>query len=209
MTCANSGGAVFPAAFAITWRGQSKAGAISGAFGGLAAGLIAWLVVAKVYFGEISVSSTGENYSTLAGNLAAIMTGLIITVVVSLIKPQNFDWEITRAINAHSRVAGIAGVAPLDGLDGMDEGDRTNDPVIAADAKKEKNTAGGDSTPATPPTGTATTMRSEDEEMLADEKLEEHPSRLRGAFKLACWASFTMTFLMDFVASRPPPCGCQ
>jgi hypothetical protein len=40
------------------------------------------------------------SYPTLAGNLAAIMTGLIVTTTITLIKPDNFDWEITRAINA-------------------------------------------------------------------------------------------------------------
>ena len=98
------GGAVFPAAFAITWRGQTKAGATLGALSGLLAGLIAWLVEAKRYYGILSVSTTGMEYPTLAGNLAAIMTGLIVTVVVSLVKPAPFDWEVTRSINALSVV---------------------------------------------------------------------------------------------------------
>ena len=98
------GGAVFPAAFSITWRGQTKAGAILGALSGLAAGLTAWLVEAKRCYGTLTVSTTGMEYPTLAGNLAAIMTGLIVTVVVSLAKPAPFDWEVTRSINASSVV---------------------------------------------------------------------------------------------------------
>lgn len=70
---------MFPAAFAITWKGQTKAGAISS---GLAAGLIAWLATAKQYYGKLTVKTTKLEYPTLAGNLAAIMTGLI-----SLVKP--------------------------------------------------------------------------------------------------------------------------
>ncbi|KAJ6614597.1 solute symporter family transporter [Mycena sp. CBHHK59/15] len=93
------GGAVFPAAFAITWKGQTRLGAILGAVGGLVAGLVAWLVTARQYYGEITVATTGLEYPTLAGNLSAIMTGLIVSVVVSWIKPDNFDWEVTRAIN--------------------------------------------------------------------------------------------------------------
>ena len=98
------GGAVFPAAFSITWRGQTKAGAILGALSGLAAGLTAWLVEAKRCYGTLTVSTTGMEYPTLAGNLAAVMTGLIVTVVVSLAKPAPFDWEVTRSINASSVV---------------------------------------------------------------------------------------------------------
>ncbi|KAJ7359655.1 solute symporter family transporter [Mycena albidolilacea] len=96
------GGAVFPAAFAITWKGQTSAGAISGAVGGLFAGLVAWLVTARQYYGEVTVFTTGLEYPTLAGNLAAIMTGLILSVSVSWLKPDDFDWEVTRAINTHS-----------------------------------------------------------------------------------------------------------
>lgn len=70
---------MFPAAFAITWKGQTKAGAVSS---GLAAGLIVWLVTAKQYYGKLMVETTKLEYPTLAGNLATIMTGLI-----SLVKP--------------------------------------------------------------------------------------------------------------------------
>ncbi|QKX57670.1 uncharacterized protein TRUGW13939_04788 [Talaromyces rugulosus] len=94
------GGAVFPAAFAVTWKGQTRLGAISGAIGGLCAGITAWLVEAKVYYGELSIATTGGSYPTLAGNMAAVTTGLILSVAVSYTKPDDFDWSITRAINA-------------------------------------------------------------------------------------------------------------
>ncbi|KAL2864061.1 sodium:solute symporter family protein [Aspergillus lucknowensis] len=94
------GGAVFPAAFAILWKGQTRVGAISGAIGGLVAGLVAWLVEAKVYYGELTVKTTGAEYPTLAGNMASVLTGLILTVTISYLKPDDFNWEKTRAINA-------------------------------------------------------------------------------------------------------------
>lgn len=99
------GGAVFPAAFAITWKGQTRAGAISGAVTGLCAGILAWLVTAHQYYGTLSVATTGLEYPTLAGNLAAIMTGLIVSVCVSLVKPEPFDWETTRSINSSSTIS--------------------------------------------------------------------------------------------------------
>ncbi|KAJ6038854.1 hypothetical protein N7460_007571 [Penicillium canescens] len=95
------GGAVFPAAFSITWKGQTRLGALCGALGGLVAGLTAWLVEAKVYYGEVNITTTGGSYPTLAGNMAAVMTGLILSVIISYIKPDNtFEWDVTRAINA-------------------------------------------------------------------------------------------------------------
>lgn len=186
------GGAVFPAAFAITWAGQSRVGAISGAISGLVAGLIAWLITAYQYFGEISVASTGEEYSTLAGNLAAIMTGLIVTVVISLIKPQNFDWEITRAINAIPLEEAVVAEAEQD--------EKSGPPPVVDDEEKEKI---DDDLPDTPPNEELPTVQEEDKEMQMDARLEEQPSKLRGAFKLACIASFVLTFIMDFLVSSP------
>jgi hypothetical protein len=192
------GGAVFPAAFAITWRKQSRVGAISGAIVGLCAGLAAWLATAKVYFGELTIASTGTEYATLAGNLAAIMTGLIITVVVSLIKPQNFDWEITRAINSKS----IEAVAS----ETHNSSDDTKDKIsplgttqnLNNDEEKEEYDKG-----ATPPDEHSSIESVEAGETQMDESDEDHPSRLRGAFMLACIASFVLTFIMDFLVCCP------
>lgn len=94
------GGAVFPAAFTVTWKGQTKIGAVTGAIGGLVAGIVAWLIEAKVYYGSINIITTAGSYPTLAGNMASVLAGLILTVVISYIKPDDFDWDITRAINA-------------------------------------------------------------------------------------------------------------
>lgn len=207
------GGAVFPVAFAITWRGQSAAGAISGALGGLAAGLIAWLAVAKVYFGEVTVATTGTEYSTLAGNLAAIMTGLILTTVVSVARPQNFDWEVTRAINALPLASSVTGSegggrVVVMGRSGVVErsspvpADAT---VQASEEVKEKESGEeADSALVTPPNEEMETMKAEDEEMQDDRRFEDHPSSLRGAFKLAVVASFVMTFIMDFLVCFSP-----
>jgi Na+/proline symporter len=93
------GGAVFPAAFTLCWKKQSKAGALSGSLVGLAAGLIAWLVEAKVHYGELTVETTGANFATLAGNLAAVLTGAIVSFVVSVIKPDDYDFGLMRQIN--------------------------------------------------------------------------------------------------------------
>ncbi|KAK4554155.1 hypothetical protein LTR86_008682 [Recurvomyces mirabilis] len=193
------GGAVFPAALAITWRGQSKAGAISGAICGLVAGLIAWLVTAKQYFGEVTVASTGEEYSTLAGNLAAILTGLIVTVVVSLIRPQNFDWSITRNINARPPQTG----GPITSTHPTNE--TTTDAIdvpsaVATDVhndEKEKSDAGT----VTPPDEEAEQGSIKD--MDADEDMEQHPQKLKRAFFIACVASFVLTFIMDFLIPIP------
>ena len=53
-------GAVGPIIFTVVWRKQSRAAAISGALGGLCIGIIGWLVVAKTYYGELTIATTGK-----------------------------------------------------------------------------------------------------------------------------------------------------
>ena len=167
------GGAVFPVAFAITWRGQTKHGAVSGAVVGLGAGLFAWLITAHQYYGSLSVSTTGMEYPTLAGNLAAITTGLVVSVSVSIAKPEPFDWDITRLINT-----------PLS------SGAET--PSDASPNKQSPNSISA-----------ITMARDEGNEKFEDEIAAEDPSKLRRAFKVACIASFLLTFSMDFLIPIP------
>lgn len=68
------GSAVAPIAMSIMWKDANKNGCIAGAWIGLAAGIIAWLVTAaKLYDGELTIETTGEDYPMLAGNLAALV----------------------------------------------------------------------------------------------------------------------------------------
>ncbi|CAG8783777.1 27771_t:CDS:2, partial [Gigaspora margarita] len=88
--------AVFPVAFTITWKKQSALAAIVSSIVGLICGLIAWLVTAQKLYGEITLTTTGDNYPMLAGNLVSILVPLIITVVWSFVFPDDFDFDITR-----------------------------------------------------------------------------------------------------------------
>ncbi|KAG9751076.1 solute symporter family transporter, partial [Aureobasidium melanogenum] len=202
------GGAVFPAAFAITWRGQTAAGAITGAFGGLIVGIAAWLAVAKVYFGEVTIATTGTEYATLAGNLGAVASGLILTVAVSLIKPQNFDWAITRSINAEGPTVVESQLQQKQ----MQEGKYDAATAVVEPSDDEKAPAPEKDTSSTPSISeplpqsrhpNSTIAEHEDAERAADRLVEESPNSLRGAFKLACIAAFVLTFIMDFLVPMP------
>ena len=177
------GGAVFPTAFTIVWKKQSRVGAISGCIVGLAAGLIAWLTTAYHYYGEITVATTGLEYTTLAGCLASIMTGLIVTVTISLIKPDDFDWEITRAINAIPVTNGV-------------RAEPTGTPDTSANDEKSSKAATGSESPDLVPISTI-------EAGVTAQEQADSPSALRSAFKLACVSSFLLTFIMDFLLPMP------
>jgi hypothetical protein len=181
------GGAVFPTAFAITWRKQTKAAAIAGCLSGLAVGLTAWLATAKSYYGEITIETTGLLYPTLAGNLASIMTGLIVSTTITLIKPDNFDWEITRSINAI-----VVDGTPQDG----NMTPRESSTPELSDSGEKKNIAEVSTPPAAPqvelPPHLAPTTKEEDD-----------PKTLRSAFKMACIFAFVLTFILDFLLPMP------
>jgi len=200
------GGAVFPMAFSITWTGQSTAGAIAGPISGLCAGIIAWLVTAQQYFGELTIASTGDEYSTLAGNMAAIFTGLIVTTVVSLYKPQNFDWAITRAINSPT-VTDLATVTPPEesqetSLEVKRDGDGS--PAAAGEVNSNEKQVGDIDTRAATPAAVMSQKQQQDlEEAAADADLEEHPTKLRRALTVAYIAAISLTLIMDFLIPIP------
>ncbi|EJU01843.1 urea transporter [Dacryopinax primogenitus] len=94
------GSAVVPIALCITWSKANKIGCLVGAVAGLVLAVISWLVAtAKLNDNVINVVTSGGNYPMLTGNLVAIAVGGIIAVVWSLIAPENFDFDLTRALN--------------------------------------------------------------------------------------------------------------
>jgi len=132
------------------------------------------------------------------------MTGLIVTVTVSLIKPQNFDWAITRSINAESAdpiVESQLQKKQMHQEDKLNTSTAVNPSNEEKTQENEKNTSTSNSFSEPPPPPTLSTET--DTERAADLQLEESPSSLRGAFKLACIASFLLTFIMDFLLPMP------
>ncbi|KAN0125892.1 urea transporter [Russula decolorans] len=94
------GSAVVPIALCITWSRANKWGCIGGSIAGFFAGLIAWLVTtSSLNGGVINVTTSGGDYEMLAGNLASIGVGGIVAVAASLVWPEDFDFESTRALN--------------------------------------------------------------------------------------------------------------
>eukprot|EP00965_Chrysotila_dentata_P032160 1072643-Pleurochrysis_carterae.AAC.4 len=88
------GSAVLPISFLLTWDKASAAGAISGAIIGQIGAFIAWMVTAAARNdGTVDYDTLGQNEPMLAGNLVAILLSGLVCAVVSLIKPQNYDWE--------------------------------------------------------------------------------------------------------------------
>lgn len=64
------------------------------------AAIAVWLGSSKALEGEVSIISTSADYPLVAGNLIAVLLPALIIVPWSMLKPEAYDWEATRAINA-------------------------------------------------------------------------------------------------------------
>ena len=87
------GSAVAPISLAILWKDTNRYAATSAAIIGLGCGITVWFGYAFTNSGEISLASTSNMFALLAGNLAAILTSLAITVIGSLFRPENFNFS--------------------------------------------------------------------------------------------------------------------
>lgn len=94
------GSAVLPIAFMLLWRKANAFGAILGTVTGCILGVITWLSVTSIEYGQVNLDTTGRNAPMLAGNLVSILTGGAVHAVCSLLWPQNYDWDTTRQITA-------------------------------------------------------------------------------------------------------------
>jgi len=77
----------------LMWKDANAIGAVAGVWGGMVLALITWIVVTSSQSGEITVDTLGKLEPNLAGNLVAIISSGLIHVVVSLAKPQNYDFQ--------------------------------------------------------------------------------------------------------------------
>jgi urea-proton symporter len=106
--------AVLPAALTLVWyvscsgtlhqicviinvwtrAGQNKWAAALSPIIGLACALTAWLVTAKRECGSLGVACTGSNYPMLAGNVAALLSPIVLVGIFTLIfGVDKYDWK--------------------------------------------------------------------------------------------------------------------
>ncbi|KAL1394185.1 solute symporter family transporter [Phyllosticta capitalensis] len=190
------GGGVFPAAFAITWDRQTRMGCVLGGVVGFAAGIIAWLSTAKVYYGGLTLHTTGLQYPTLAGNLASILTGPIVSVAVSLAfpDPQPFNWNITRAINNSAGMGDSSSPGSSTPPQTTTSGSGGGGVDAEKDASAVKDGAAQTTTPVNPH---ATPL-----EAAASAPIDD-PAGLARAYKVACWWSGVLSVIMVVVVPLP------
>ncbi|MFB5599527.1 MAG: sodium/solute symporter [Nitrososphaeraceae archaeon] len=90
------GPSVIPLTIALIWKKTNKNAIITGSLLGLVFGITTWLVIAYTFYGDISIESTKEYMPLLFGNIVSISSGGIISIIISLLKPENFNFNIMK-----------------------------------------------------------------------------------------------------------------
>ncbi|OLL24303.1 putative urea active transporter 1 [Neolecta irregularis DAH-3] len=102
---------VLPAALTLLWKRQSLLAAVLSPPLGLLCALCTWLGVTKQKYGEISIETSGQKQVCLgpevltssgpmiAGNAVALLSPIMFIAVLTLIKPDNYDFESMRRIS--------------------------------------------------------------------------------------------------------------
>ncbi|PCH42903.1 Na+/solute symporter [Wolfiporia cocos MD-104 SS10] len=169
--------AVGPIIMTVLWRKQTRAAALAGALGGLAVGVTSWLVVAKLYYGELTMATTGDMYPMLAGNMASCMAGIFITVAITLLKPDNdFNWEETKQINPRGRA-----------LEHASRSAEATTPDSESIKKQEK---------------VGEVVSSVQEFNYSEVEVEDYET-LRKSMEAASWSSSIMSFIVIFLIPIP------
>jgi hypothetical protein len=136
----------------------------------------------------------------LTGNLLSIGVGGIMTIAWSLARPQNFDWEITRAINARP----VSSMTTIENSDGS--------LPIEHDQEKFKTGSGqgqsglpvdGISTSSPTPTREQAQAEIEAQMIMSPEDEALDMPRLKKAFRFAAWAALSLTFILIIAIPLP------
>lgn len=93
--CATASG-VFPVMLTFTWKKLNKVGAVSGSVLGMVLAIVAWLTMCKKYKGAITLDNLSDTWVSFTGNVTALVLGGVFSIGLSLIWPDNFDWDKTR-----------------------------------------------------------------------------------------------------------------
>ncbi|BGP12235.1 hypothetical protein JCM10213v2_000147 [Rhodosporidiobolus nylandii] len=90
--------AVVPVAFTVSWKKQSKHAAFWSTIFGTSCSLVGWMIGCKKTYGEINITNLALPYSALSGASPGLVMSALATLTISLIFPDNYDFQGTRAI---------------------------------------------------------------------------------------------------------------
>ncbi|KAF5584583.1 Na+ solute symporter [Fusarium pseudoanthophilum] len=106
--------AFIPQACTIFWGKQGLLAVVGAPIISSAAAIIAWFMVAKHESGYISITTLSGNLALVAGNMTSFAGPIVLTPLLSYIKPQNYDWNLLKEIKqADDADEGTSGIMEL------------------------------------------------------------------------------------------------
>ena len=90
---------VIPLIFTVTRDRQTFWAAFISPIVGFAAGLTVWISTAYHFYGSVTIESTGGQLPALYGSLTALLLPGTLSIIISFIKPEKFDWEKLKQVN--------------------------------------------------------------------------------------------------------------
>ncbi|KAF1938298.1 hypothetical protein EJ02DRAFT_457983, partial [Clathrospora elynae] len=100
---------IFPTVFTILWKRQSKAAAIISPILGMVTGIAVWLGTAYALYGSVTITTTGATVPCVWGTVTSAFSPLPYSVIITLFKPEHFDWADFRK----ERLAFDVDIAPI------------------------------------------------------------------------------------------------
>lgn len=99
-----------PTLLSLLWSRQTWLAATVAPIFGMACGLSVWLGTAYAYFGAVTIVSTGSTMPCLFGCVTAMFVPLPTSVIISLLWPEKFDWDVFATDIKRVRAEHVSGV---------------------------------------------------------------------------------------------------
>ncbi|KUJ13090.1 Na+/solute symporter [Mollisia scopiformis] len=90
--------AIIPMACTLMWKKQSKAAVILSPLISSTAAIAAWLATAYTHFGSVTIATTSENLPLVAGNMMSLGGPIVLTPLITYLRPDNYDWHLLKNI---------------------------------------------------------------------------------------------------------------
>ncbi|KAI0324815.1 Na+/solute symporter [Cubamyces sp. BRFM 1775] len=196
--------AVIPIALTVTWSKLTRAGVFAGSLSGAVLGMLAWMIGCWKIYGEINVPNLAEPYSAVCSGLTGLLFSGLVTVLVSLAKPAQYDFSGTRAIAMYSDTAPAGSVESVGARDsgsvqqrpGNDDRKDTGD-VEKFEAPSSKDGVAGDVVV------DCTDAPASVSDSTKKDGLEVGHTELKSIYRRAAWYSLALTLIVAILVPIP------
>lgn len=185
--------AVIPIGLTVMWPKLTRAGVFSGCIIGAILGMLAWMIGCWKIYGSITITNLANPYSAVCSGLTGMLFSGVVTVLVSLANPDNYDFKGTRAIIVYDN-AGYKTGSSITTIDHDQPSPVEKEPSIPSqtdgDIEKKASTIVG--------------VKPQPEEGDASQVGEAvTQEQLQAIFKRATWYSLALTLIVAVIVPLP------